>query len=417
MAQLNAISISRYRSFKDEVRLQLAPLVILIGRNGSGKSVISRLMLLLSEAFHKGRPNEPLNLRAGGIIHALSGRDLPHLKGVLPFSLTLEVTHEEKRLELQYVLRFIPEKHRITIETCILKQADKEIVKISLRNDEQLSVADPEYVVLVNGNPHQLQQFCGLMPIFQDGAPSILKDLFGTIADAVPLVSYLGPFRSETGHFIGSPQYVPQDLGSRGEHTVEILANNVLRGDGRLQASVSKWLEEKMGHRLSLHSEDGFSRIALSQLKADADVSLSETGAGFSQVLPIITQNFMSQMSLSPENFLISEQPELHLHPAAHGDLADLFISTAQNNGRSVLIETHSEQLIMRVRRRIAENVINPEDVVLWSIGHSRQAGESDVRIISLDRTGTPSDWPEGVFEESLQDLTALRSAARERGL
>ena len=75
----------------------------------------------------------------------------------------------------------------------------------------------------------------------------------------------------------------------------------------------------------------------------------------------------------------------------------------------------------MRIRRRIAEGSLPPQLVTVWSLGHvDAEAGDAIVqplKVISFDARGNPSSWPTGVFEETLEDLTAMRRSARDRGL
>ena len=51
---------------------------------------------------------------------------------------------------------------------------------------------------------------------------------------------------------------------------------------------------------------------------------------------------------------LISEQPEIHLHPKLQADIADFFMGLILCDKRCI-IETHSEYLVNRIRRRLAE--------------------------------------------------------------
>jgi len=144
---------------------------------------------------------------------------------------------------------------------------------------------------------------------------------------------------------------------------------------------------------------------------------LSETGAGFAQVLPIVAQIFGIKSGLIKNTISIVEQPELHLHPAAHRPVADLFIELAAHAPNVVQIcETHSEQLITRVRRRIAEQKLSPSDVQLISVGHQAAEGEDaePIRLISFDKYGSPDAWPQGVFNEVFDDLVLLKAAASE---
>jgi predicted ATPase len=77
---------------------------------------------------------------------------------------------------------------------------------------------------------------------------------------------------------------------------------------------------------------------------------LTNVGVGVSQVLPIVLMCLLAPAG----SLLIFEQPELHLHPKVQTRLADFFISIALA-GKQCLLETHSEYLVHRLRRRIAE--------------------------------------------------------------
>lgn len=53
---------------------------------------------------------------------------------------------------------------------------------------------------------------------------------------------------------------------------------------------------------------------------------------------------------------IVVEEPETHLHPAAHGDLAERFVdSFIEDSNKRYLIETHSQNFVLRLRRLIAE--------------------------------------------------------------
>jgi predicted ATPase len=140
---------------------------------------------------------------------------------------------------------------------------------------------------------------------------------------------------------------------------------------------------------------NGFSRI-----------NLANMGEGLSQLLPIITR-----VLTTPENgSLLIEQPELHLHPAAQADLADLFISGAENGRNQCIVETHSEHLLLRLRRRIAEGVVDPAIVGVLYV--ERDGSESTVRSLDLDGAGQFEDWPKGFFDERYREALAIAEAS-----
>jgi len=92
-------------------------------------------------------------------------------------------------------------------------------------------------------------------------------------------------------------------------------------------------------------------------------------------------------------------QPELHLHPGAHGDLADLYIGSVVAGGARFLIETHSDNFVLRVRRRVAEQKLRPEDVALYWVDEDLSASQK-VRRIEIDARGEVGSWPHGVITE-----------------
>ncbi len=146
-------------------------------------------------------------------------------------------------------------------------------------------------------------------------------------------------------------------------------------------------------------------------------VSLRDAGTGVVQMLPILVQRALdieSGQSLKKQSILeIVEEPELHLHPSAHADVADLFLSASKNTNVRFLIETHSETFLLRLRRRIAEGRVKPEEISLYFVEHTD--GSAKARRIGIDRMGNLDYWPSGVFTEDFEETRALAAAQVER--
>jgi len=84
------------------------------------------------------------------------------------------------------------------------------------------------------------------------------------------------------------------------------------------------------------------------------ETTIKHVGFGISQILPIIVEG----LRMSNTGTLILEQPEIHLHPKLQSLLFD-FLYSLTLSGKTIIIETHSDHLITRMRRRIAEEVEN----------------------------------------------------------
>jgi hypothetical protein len=113
---------------------------------------------------------------------------------------------------------------------------------------------------------------------------------------------------------------------------------------------------------------------------------------------------------------LAIEQPELHVHPALQVGLGDLFIDAVSRSGsrRIVLVETHSEHLILRLLRRIRETTVGelPENATAFSPERIRVvyvesgAGGVSIRQLRVDEQGEFKDrWPKGFFAERMEEL------------
>jgi len=420
-----ALHFSRYRAFKDAVRLPLAPLTLILGKNGSGKSVLTRLPVILAGGVDASAIS-PLNLVAGGVSHASKYEDLVHQRSAQPFMLGAEMAVGDKRVIFKTTLRHVVETHSLAYESFELLQDDVSVLQLSISSPEEIGKGHAEFKLKATGAVEQLRKvsFSGLFPSEIEGEP----DLQGRITtyregfeQAFGSPAYLGPFRSEASSSGRVPQQGVRALGPRGEGALDILGDDSLRGDGSITRLVEEWFDSAMqGSRMVLELASGIPRLLVHDPQRNVDVDLSETGAGFAQVLPIAVQVLSAKSKKFFSPVAIVEQPELHLHPGAHGALADLFVSAAADADVSTkyICETHSEQFVTRVRRRIAEGVIRNSDVLIISVGHQSVAGGDidPIRIIPIDTYGNTETWPVGVFDEAFDDLIALREASAVKG-
>ena len=138
-------------------------------------------------------------------------------------------------------------------------------------------------------------------------------------------------------------------------------------------------------------------------------VSIADVGFGLSQTLPVVVALLVAE----PEQLVYLEQPEIHLHPRAQANLAQLLVDAA-NRGVRVIVETHSELLIRRVQSLIAEDKIVAEKVKLHWFSQDDN-GFTKVTTAELDETGAFGDWPEDFSEISLQEESRYLDAAESK--
>lgn len=229
-------------------------------------------------------------------------------------------------------------------------------------------------------------------------------------------LSNIGPVRAipeRTQQFIGEN---PLTVGVSGEEAFKLLYLSKHRKNNNgisLEEQVNKWLEQ-YNYRFNWKTLKGnFGQFVLidTRNKDDIEVSIKDVGFGISQVLPIVIQVF----DASNENTVIIEQPEIHLHSKAQAELGDLFIKAIkvkeeENSKKNLIIETHSENLLLRLRRRIAETFlgdvensisISKNDLAVYYI--SNKKGYSELIKIEIESNGNFKNIPEE-FEDFFSD-------------
>lgn len=138
-------------------------------------------------------------------------------------------------------------------------------------------------------------------------------------------------------------------------------------------------------------------------------VGFEDVGYGISQITPIIVQ---LTAPMGANGLVTIEQPELHIHPRLQTELADLFIeATSEKRGeqrKQLVVETHSEHILLRVQRRIREKQLSHEDVAVLYVDIDED-GASQVLDLRLNESGSFIDeWPDGFFGERLIELLSM---------
>jgi predicted ATPase len=137
--------------------------------------------------------------------------------------------------------------------------------------------------------------------------------------------------------------------------------------------------------------------------------TLANVGFGASQILPVLGLC----LSASPGDLILLEQPELHLNPGMQQKLAD-FLLVMSKTGRQIIVETHSEYLITRLRRNAASSSDAHQYFTIIYVERDPETGTT-YRTVNVDDQGDLSEWPKGFFDHVAEDLRVLMRRAAER--
>jgi predicted ATPase len=221
---------------------------------------------------------------------------------------------------------------------------------------------------------------------------------------------YIGPLREyPQRYYIASGEY-PRDVGLRGEHTAEVIYFDFRRENPQYE-KLRYWMREmNLAYDVKISPvTEGLYTLSIIDPNVKIEVSLADIGFGASQLLPIIVEGIYAKAG----SVLLIEQPEIHLHPKLQAALMDFFIDIIKE-GKQIIVETHSEHLILRLQRRIAEGKLSHADVVLYYFEGSENG--SKITQVELDENGTIKTWPKGFFEEDLEESYSLLKALGKRG-
>ncbi len=182
------------------------------------------------------------------------------------------------------------------------------------------------------------------------------------------------------------------------DHEFRVLLS---KGNSLKAVAGAKLDSKEFGYVVELFLRDGKQRKHL----------FEDVGSGIGYVLPVLCAAFELN-SISATCFI--QQPELHIHPALQSAMGDVFIEASAAD-KQILIETHSEHLLLRILKRIRQThlqtaiapelKINADDVCVLYFDPSPD-GSTTVKRLRITEDGEFMDrWPRGFFAERDQEL------------
>ena len=215
------------------------------------------------------------------------------------------------------------------------------------------------------------------------------------------------------------------EVGTKGENVASALREhgnkeikffhpelqNVHRGP--LNNAVILWLQHfQLVERIETEDKGKLGTLLkIHTLGLDKELDLTSVGFGTSQILPIIVQGLLTP----PGGIFIVEQPEVHLHPRVQSQLADFFLALIHANIQCI-IETHSEHIINRLRRRIVEDESNKTVKRIQIYFVEKREAKSLFSKVEANEYGAIINWPAGFFDQvENENLYIAKTASKRR--
>jgi len=447
---LSSLSARNFKSWAQIPDLRFGSVTGLFGTNSSGKSSIIQLLLMLKQTVESSDRSQVLNLgddrslvslgTFGEVVYGHPNKDRLlsiGLKWTLPEA--LKVSDPEK----QSATLFVGDEIDFSVD--IAEGTNSRLAVRSMRYGfaghefTMRSQAEGKYKLTVGGPDFDLKRARGRMwnlpaPVRFYGFPDQVRAYYqnvGFLADfelaleeQFSRIYYLGPLREYPRRQYTWAGAFPADMGQRGEKVIDaILASRgrakISRGHRKPRLSVEEyiayWLRELgMIHDFTVEPitpDSNLYRVWVRRTEGSARVLITDVGFGVSQILPVIALCYYV-----PEgSTVILEQPEIHLHPLVQAGLADVFIDAVRVRNIQIILESHSEHLLRRLQRRIAEEVLDSSRMRLYFCEF--QDGSSRLVPLDLDPMGRIANWPNDFFGDEFGEIAAMSQAIAKRQL
>lgn len=220
-------------------------------------------------------------------------------------------------------------------------------------------------------------------------------------------VHYIAPLRATAERYYRLRNLAIDEVDYQGKNLAMFLSG---LSENRMR-KFQEWTQKYFGFRVVVEKRGGHLSVKISLSDDTNPVNMSDTGFGYSQILPIIVQIWDLSTKSGRSVFyrkkvplvIAIEQPELHLHPALQAKLAQALVSSIQlanENGYhlQLIIETHSETIVNYFGAAIAKNILQQQDVSVILFDKDLQTKYTKVQRSNYDRDGFLVDWPIGFF-------------------
>lgn len=436
---MKAIRLQRFKAFEDSGWIEFKPITLLFGYNSAGKSSILQALLMLKQSIKNMAEEVPFvfssekGIDLGAFEDVVHKHDIDHKK---PMIISLRVDIEKEALtrlnktELvsvneetaSYLEENIDDSEKTQIEFSIeisynqkrrfiavkgFSLIDKENNRtiLSMKKKGVSETEKPEYFseFIDCKNKKIPLSWYNFVPIIKpEGEFEDISKVTDSIRKAVIIgldgLVNIGPLRElpeRTMLFTGEK---PASVGIKGEDTFKLLFNDK-------HSASPMHLEEKLNSYLKKYNylyewnmlRSNLGQFVLKDISTGTAANIVDVGFGISQVLPIAVQLYAT----GKNQILLIEQPEIHLHSKAQADIADLLIDTLEKEKKTIIVETHSENLLLRLRRRVAEGRIASEDIALYYV--EQKNAVSTVHLMNINEYGDIEGMPE-VFRDFFID-------------
>lgn len=359
---LSKITIKNFKSLQN-IEIELGNLTILAGINSSGKSSFIQALLLIKEnnnTLKSLRQSKLQGIEINTNLESGEYSELGNKKQLLSYDATDD--------NIYFSVHSHNNKFNVLIETKSnfdLQKSEGDSSLITAFDDHYFCYLKTDRAIPANDFPYSEEK--------------ISQNLIGLKGEY-------------TAHYLTEKKHTLLNISAL-RHQKSIT--------NQLLENVSMWLGEiSSGVSISASPYPELQRVSLSYQyeyggNTTGNISPLNVGFGLTYILPVI----VSILKSKPNDLVIIENPESHLHPKGQVKIAEL-CAIAANNGVQIIIETHSDHFLNGLRVATKNNIITPEKSNIYYFYKNDGELNTHAHKMNIDANGKLTDWPAGFFDE-----------------
>lgn len=365
---IKKLTLKNFKAFEEET-FNIAPLTLITGINGMGKSSIIQSLLLLKDNYNIK------NLTTGN-----------------PISLTGDLVDLETAESLCY---FKANDRKVSID--IVDENSSEGNKLNDYCWElDASIANAIELPFSFSSTGDLEDLSLFRPSF----------IFLSAERLGPRGEYEKKYKRNFNTRLGvqgelTPAYLNNAANANQKIGLPGMKNSKLpQGADQLTENVNAWMSQIMALPMKTISNS----ISDSKFKLEykfegsmgKNFSALQVGFGMTFVLPIVVALLQAQKG----DLIIVENPEAHLHPAAQVEIG-MMIAQAVENGVQVIVESHSDHILNSLRLARKKGILGEKDINLIFVQHDISSGTNITFTdeIQIKDNGKLTKRPEYFFD------------------
>jgi predicted ATPase len=409
---LTQIKLTNFKCFKEETTFPLSKFNLFTGVNGAGKSSLLQSLLLMRQSIDHNPYTSELILN-GSCVNLGSFNDVRNRQISINEPILFEIEastyfNNTNIFEGSIGYKLEPQNNDMSLLVSEISLYDVK------KNEKHIGYPTKNmpqhYTFDIGSGSIGSGSFSSKLILLEPDYDYILRN-----NDKKTFVYGASRFNFENIHFISADRIGPQELylksnlpefvhvGAKGEHAVNLLNKKsqelvheelCLGEDAKtLITQTEAWLGKiltPLGLEITLLKAN-FLELLIGNFRP------SNVGFGYSSILPIIVTGLIAK----PDEKIIIENPEIHLHPKAQSALVEFLVKVA-NTGVQIFIESHSDHILNALRIAVLKEQLTSEEANILYFQ------ENEIKKIPIEKDGRIEEWPKDFFDQMDNDFNIL---------